>query len=167
MSKAQWLTLVVFDFAWFAAIVGGGEWLLAQWLLLLGNLALIGFQGCKQALLIAAAGLLLDGLFTHFGLFIFNRPFTVIPLFLLVLWLHFALMVSLLLSKLPKQFYKLAALMALMGAWGYIAAALLNAVQLQPSLPIAAIIIGVGWAFWLSPLIWLLCRRMQPPQEVA
>ncbi|SHI18876.1 DUF2878 domain-containing protein [Ferrimonas marina] len=155
MSKRIIVALLLFDVAWALAIFGTGRWLGWQVLLTIAILACIPRTHWLNASLLALTGIAIDGLLTASGVMAFATPG--LPLFLVVLWLQFALCIAAILDKLPSGWFPLALICALSGGGSYLLGDWLGATQLQPTAWIGALVIALAWA-GLFPLV---VKRLQ------
>jgi hypothetical protein len=168
------LNLLLFQVAWFAAVLGaagGMDWL--------GPLALIPVLGVHLALqedrrgevtlilTAAALGFLFDTLMVATGAFtpvqsFLPRPFS--PPWMVSLWMNFAATLNVSLSWLLGR-YRLAALFgAIGGPLAYYSGAKLGATETIPSLT-GMVTLAVGWAIMTPLLAWLAARLSNEGRE--
>ncbi len=163
MKKSQWFLLILFKLHWVLAIFGQGEWLLWQALSLFSSVFFIKKYQWPMIAILFFGGVTIDVLLIQANVLTFNLKYTLIPLFLIALWLQFSITMTTFNNKIPTQFWRAGLLLALIGAWGYGAAHLLNATTLMPSILIGMAIIGLCWLFVFAPLMFL-GRTWLPPQ---
>lgn len=108
--------------------------------------------------LIAATGVIIDGILTFIGFYQFNHmlPNNLPPLWLLFLWLGFATNITTLSRfKISSQWINLSLIGAAFAPLSYIAAAKLNAVSLPYDLTISWLVLVVVWHFLMPALFYL------------
>lgn len=134
-----------FQLLWFVAVLGTADW---QWVLLMAVVYTIGLappNSFKNYMMVFAIGVVLDGLNSAFGLFLF--PTAYIPIWLIGLWGIFAWYASylvLFVSQYPRYVVNIVGGIA--GAMSYIAGEKLGAVQLGYDLPVVGIVLFVQWS---------------------
>ncbi|MGL6263414.1 DUF2878 domain-containing protein [Aeromonas jandaei] len=151
----QWAHLLGFNLYWLLAV----KWqqpgpLLAM--LLLHFLFSPSRQRDWRLLLIAIAGCLLDALIWLLGLFHFPTGF---PLWLVLLWLGFALTLAHglhWLLRLPRWQQALFGMVG--GTSSYVAGAVMGAVHLPWGIGISAALLAVIWMWWLPVLLWVMVK---------
>jgi len=168
------LNLLLFQVAWFAAVLGAAGGM--AWL---GPLALVPVLGVHLALqedrrgevtlILAAAaiGFLFDTLMVATGAFtpvqsLLPRPFS--PPWMVGLWMNFAATLNVSLSWLLGR-YRLAAMFGgIGGPLAYYSGAKLGATETLPSLT-GMVILAVGWAIMTPLLAWLAERLRNDGRE--
>jgi hypothetical protein len=168
------VNLVLFQVAWFAAVLGAAGRM--AWL---GPLALVPVLGVHLALredrrgelrlILAAAaiGFLFDTLMVATGAFtpvqsLFPRPFS--PPWMVGLWMNFAATLNVSLSWLLGRYWLAAVFGAIGGPLAYYSGAKLGATQTIPSLS-GMIILAAGWAIMTPLLVWLAARLRNGGRE--
>ncbi|WP_421214443.1 DUF2878 domain-containing protein [Aeromonas jandaei] len=151
----QWAHLLGFNLYWLLAV----KWLQPGPLLviLLLHFLFSPSRQCDWRLLpIAVAGCLLDALLWQLGLFHFPAGF---PLWLVLLWLGFALTLSHglhWLLRLPRWQQALFGMVG--GTSSYMAGAAMGAVHLPWGIGISAALLAVIWMWWLPVLLWVMVK---------
>ncbi|MBM0491071.1 DUF2878 family protein [Aeromonas jandaei] len=151
----QWAHLLGFNLYWLLAV----KWqqpgpLLA--ILLLHFLFSPSRQRDWRLLPIAVAGCLLDALLWQLGLFRFASVF---PLWLVLLWLGFALTLAhgmRWLLRFPRWQQALYGMVG--GTSSYVAGAAMGAVHLPWGIGISAALLAVIWMWWLPVLLWVMVK---------
>lgn len=163
-----WITLVAYELVWFAAVIGAGHGLV--WPGVVSTLLFAAWRVAGSAhrrlelKLIAVAlllGIVLEGIWVHFGLLRYSAPWPTAahPAWLLALWVAFALTVVPLFGYLHARPWLAALFGGVGGPLAYLGAArgwhavLLPTPQWPSLLALAA---GWGIAF---PCLTLLARR--------
>ncbi|MGQ4601951.1 DUF2878 family protein [Aeromonas veronii] len=151
----QWAHLLGFNLYWLLAV----KWQQPGPLLAMLLLHFL-FSPCRQRdwrlLPIAVAGCLLDALLWQLGLFRFPSGF---PLWLVLLWLSFALTLAhgmRWLLRLPR--WQQALFGAFGGASSYVAGAAMGAVHLPWGIWISTALLAVIWMWWLPVLLWVMVK---------
>lgn len=151
----QWAHLLGFNLYWLLAV----KWQQPGPLLLMLLLHFIfspSRKGDLRLLPVALAGCLLDGLLWQLGLFQFPAGF---PLWLVLLWLGFALSLShglRWLHPLPRWQQALFGMAG--GASSYVAGAAMGAVHLPWGIWISTALLAVIWMWWLPVLLWVTVK---------
>ncbi len=153
-TSADWLGLVLAQAVWWLAVL---DQTLAAGLLLLAQLALMWSRWRWQArhwlpvALIAASGVLVDGVIAATGVIRFRDPLLFgVPLWLLVLWASFALTVPILLQWLARPWLR-AVVFVGAGPLAYVGGAALGAAKIVQPLPYALLLLT---AWLLMPWLW-------------
>ncbi|WP_309265536.1 DUF2878 domain-containing protein [Aeromonas salmonicida] len=151
----QWAHLLGFNLYWLLAV----KWQQPGPLLLMLLLHFIfspSRKGDLRLLPVALAGCLLDGLLWQLGLFQFPAGF---PLWLVLLWLGFALSLShglRWLRPLPRWQQSLFGMAG--GASSYVAGAAMGAVHLPWGIWISTALLAVIWMWGLPVLLWVTVK---------
>ena len=160
------INVVLFQAAWFAAVLGA-----ARGLLWLGPLSMIPVLALHltlqenrrgEAKLLLAAGLLgflFDTTFVAGGVFtplqhLFPRPIS--PPWMICLWLNFAATLNVSLAWLRGHFILAAAFGAVGGPLAYYSGARLGATEALPTTT-GMLLLAIGWGFMTPLLVWLAC----------
>ncbi|MBL0597806.1 DUF2878 domain-containing protein [Aeromonas jandaei] len=151
----QWAHLLGFNLYWLLAV----KWQQPGPLLVILLLHFL-FSPSRQRdwrlLPIAVAGCLLDALLWQLGLFRFPSGF---PLWLVLLWLGFALTLAHGMSwllRLPRWQQALFGMVG--GTSSYVAGAAMGAVHLPWGIGISAALLAVIWMWWLPVLLWVMVK---------
>lgn len=151
----QWAHLLGFNLYWLLAV----KWQQPGPLLVLLLLHFLFSPSRRRdwrLLPIAVAGCLLDALLWQLGLFRFPSGF---PLWLVLLWLGFALTLALgmrWLLHLPRWQQALFGMVG--GTSSYVAGAVMGAVHLPWGIGISAALLAVIWIWWLPVLLWVMVK---------
>jgi hypothetical protein len=168
------VNLLLFQVAWFAAVLGAAGGM--AWL---GPLALIPVLGIHLALqedrrgegmlILAAAaiGFLFDTLMVATGAFtpvqsLLPRPFS--PSWMIGLWMNFAATLNVSLSWLLGRYWLAALFGGIGGPLAYYSGAKLGATETLPSLT-GIVMLAVGWAIMTPLLAWLATRLKNDGRE--
>jgi hypothetical protein len=158
------INVVLFQAAWFAAVMGA-----ARGMLWLGPLSMIPVLAVHLALqenrrgevkLLLAAGLigfLFDTAFVAGGVFtplqhLFLRPFS--PPWMICLWLNFAATLNVSMAWLRGRYILAAAFGAVGGPLAYYSGARLGATEALPTTT-GMLLLAIGWGFMTPLLVWL------------
>ncbi len=158
------INVVLFQAAWFAAVLGA-----ARGLLWLGPLSMIPVLAVHLALqenrrgevqLLLAAGLLgflFDTAFVAGDVFtplqhLFPRPFS--PPWMICLWLNFAATLNVSLGWLRGRYLLAALFGAVGGPLAYYSGARLGATEALPTTT-GMLLLAIGWGFMTPLLVWL------------
>ncbi len=158
-----WVDLVLFKLTWVGLVVFQSQAVFP--VIAVIAVKLLSWPGVIRALPIVVltfvSGLLMDSLLMTFGVFVF--PSAYLPLWLILLWLSFAL-------TLPRGFsfilrwHPLAqsAIGIVAGCLGYFAGYLMGAVSYGLSISLTMLLIGVLWAGFVPLMIqcerWMLTK---------
>ncbi|MGL4717234.1 MAG: DUF2878 domain-containing protein [Aeromonas sp.] len=156
----QWVHLLGFNLYWFLAV----KWQQPAPLLLLLLLHFLFSSRRKddlRLLPLALAGCVLDLLLWQVGLFDFPAGF---PLWLMLLWLGFALALAHGMRwLLPLARWQQGLFGVFGGATSYLAGAAMGAVQLPWGIWISSIVLAVIWMAWLPVLLWVMVKLEGEP----
>jgi hypothetical protein len=151
-----WVQFLAFQALWFAAVLGGNQWLPLCLLILVVHFALSPSRlGDLRVLPIALIGILLDSLLTLSGVF----QFTSTPYWLAMLWVGFVLTLGHSLAWLrhiPRIL--LLPIGALAGTASYLAGWKLDAVALPLGAGASSLTLALSWALVLPILVMLDSR---------
>jgi len=158
------INVVLFQAAWFAAVLGaarGTLWLgpLCMIPVLAVHLALQENRRGEVKLLLAAGmlGFLFDTAFVAGGVFtplqhLFPRPFS--PPWMICLWLNFAATLNVSMAWLRGQYILAAAFGAVGGPLAYYSGAKLGATEGLPTTT-GMLLLAIGWGIMTPLLVWL------------
>jgi hypothetical protein len=158
------INVVLFQAAWFAAVLGaarGTLWLgpLSMIPVLAIHLALQENRRGEVKLLLAAGmlGFLFDTAFVAGGVFtplqhLFPRPFS--PPWMICLWLNFAATLNVSMAWLRGQYILAAAFGAVGGPFAYYSGARLGATEALPTAT-GMLLLATGWGVMTPFLVWL------------
>ena len=158
------LNVVLFQAAWFGAVLGAARGML--WLgplitvpILAVHLALQDRQRGELKLLLAAGllGFFFDTAFVAAGVFtplqhLFPRPFS--PPWMISLWLNFAATLNVSLAWLRGRYLLAALFGAIGGPLAYYGGAQLGATQAIPT-QAGMLLLAIGWGIMTPLLVWL------------
>lgn len=158
------VNVVLFQIAWFAAVLGAARGML--WLgpivmipILAIHMALQQNRQGEMKLLLAAGvlGFLFDTIFVAGGVFtplqhLFPRPFS--PPWMVCLWLNFAATLNVSMAWLSGRYLLAAAFGAIGGPLAYYSGAGLGATEALPT-PNGMLLLAVGWGLMTPLLVWL------------
>jgi len=145
------LNAVVYQSIWFIAILGGSRYLWCG-LVLLGLHFIISSKRKADALLLFCLlimGLMIDGLLKYSGFFSFNNDQFPLPLWLLLIWMAFAILPHHSLYWLKGRPLLSALLGAVGGPLAYWAGVRLGAASFGFSLTFSLTLLAVVWALVL------------------
>jgi hypothetical protein len=165
-----WVTLLAYEAAWFASVIGAGHghtWpallsvaLFAAWRLGVSTARNVELRLMGLALVL---GLLLDGVLLRSGLLIYAAawPAGIAPAWILALWLAFALTIVPLFGYLQGRPWLAAALGAIGGPLAYLGAARgFDAVQFSSPHWRAVALLALDWGLAM-PLLVVQANRWQ------
>lgn len=174
-----WITLIAYELVWFAAVIGAGHGLVWPGVAGTALFALWRLAGSPhrrvELKLIAVAllfGVILEGLWVHFGLIRYAAPWPLPahPAWLMALWAAFALTVVPLFGYLHARPWLAAAFGALGGPLAYLGAARgWHALRLLPPEWLSLLALAVGWGI-AFPCLTVLARhwlRMPEPSSAS
>ena len=158
------INVVLFQAAWFAAVLGAARGML--WLgplsmipVLAVHLALQEYRRGEVKLLLATGliGFLIDTTFVAGGVFtplqhLFPRPFS--PPWMVCLWLNFAATLNVSMAWLRGRYILAAAFGAVGGPFAYYSGARLGATEALPSQG-GLLVLAIGWGVMTPVLVWL------------
>ena len=160
----NWLVnFAIYQAAWFVCVLGGDAWAWIAPVLLAVHLYL---SPCRRADLLLAgvlllAGLAIDGTLRAIGFISFDSTFVPIPLWLMGVWLTFAILPNHSLAWLKNRLRLSAILGALGGPLAYWAGVRLDAATFNwPLLP-SLLLLAIVWAA-LMPGVIRLSSRLAP-----
>jgi hypothetical protein len=163
----NWLVnLAIYQAAWFACVLGGDAWAWIAPVLLAVHLYL---SPCRRADLLLAGvlllvGLAIDGALRAIGFISFNSRFAPIPLWLMGVWLTFAILPNHSLAWLKYRLRLSAILGAFGGPLAYWAGVRLDAASFNwPLLP-SLLLLAIVWAA-LMPGVMRLSSRLAPGKK--
>ena len=158
------INVVLFQAAWFAAVVGaalGMLWLgpLSMIPVLAVHMALQGNRYGELKLLLAAGllGFLFDSTFVAGGVFtplqhLFPRPFS--PPWMICLWLNFAATLNVSMAWLRDRYLLASIFGAVGGPLAYYSGARLGATEALPTTT-GMLLLALGWGIMTPLLVWL------------
>jgi hypothetical protein len=158
-----------FQIGWFACVLGaayGKPWAgpVAVLFLFLVHLALSGKKPREVALALAAAaiGFAFDSILIAAGTFspvreLLPAPFS--PLWLVAMWVNFALILNVSLRWLQGRYLLSAALGFIGGPMAYYAGARLGAIHMPEPLAVKLLILAVAWGLAVPFLFWISGQR--------
>ena len=166
-----WMTLAAYELLWFAAVIGAGHGLawpgvaavgvFAAWRLTVSPCRPIEVRLAGVTVLLALA---LEGAWVASGVIVYAAPWPLAnaPVWLIALWVAFALTVIPLFGYLHER----PALAALLGAVGgplaYLGAARAHALRLPAPIWRGLLALSLGWAIAMPALTSLAGRWLRP-----
>jgi hypothetical protein len=163
------VNFVGFQIGWFACVLGaayGKPWVgpLVVLFLFLVHLALSGEKPREVALALAAAviGFAFDSLLIAAGTFFPARDFFPAPLsslWLVAMWVNFALLLNVSLRWLKGRYFLGAALGFIGGPMAYYAGARLGAIRMPDPLALKLLILAVAWGLAVPFLFWISGKK--------
>lgn len=173
---SAFLNLVLFQASWFAAVIGGAVgWPVTGILPAAVTVAVhLWFHRRKlqvESMVIAAVtllGLVVETAFIASGAIAYagSTPGSLVPpVWILALWFAFGTLPSASLKWLEGRWAIQAGLGAIAGPASYYGGEKLGAAALQLPLPVALLIIGVGWAFAMPAIFMIssaISRHLKP-----
>lgn len=164
--QSRLFNLLIYKLSWFLLVFFQETALAWGLLLLLASMSLQFGTGTawKRAACIALLGMAADQSLTILGVFDFETE--LLPLWLVVLWLHFGMALPCGFSFLqawPRWGQSLAGMVA--GPLSYWAGSLQGGVQFPVPLYATLLILALGWGLLMPGLNWLAAR--QPLAETA
>lgn len=172
-----WITLIAYEAVWFISVIGAGRghtWpaLLAVALFAVWRLCVSTARGVELRLMGLAfvLGLVFDGVLVRSGLLVYAAawPAGIAPVWILALWLAFALTIVPLFGYLQGRPWLAAVFGAIGGPMAYLGAARgWHAVSFTSPAWHALLWLALGWGITL-PLLTVLARRWsQHPNPTA
>lgn len=151
MSRWQWFQLISFQVIWFAAVLGGNQWLLIPILIMLVHFKLSPRRNADLKILsLALLGMAVDGSLVLLGIFEFKQP----PFWLAILWLAFVLNFGHSLIYLRRiQACWLMVLGACAGSYAYLVSWKVGAVELPMGAILSGIVIASVWSVLLPIMV--------------
>ncbi len=146
---------LLFQLGWLACVLGGnGPWLLLVAAVLAVHLLWIGSWAAEGKLLLSVffAGSALDSFLLNLGVFDFDEPRTLIPLWLALLWLLLATTLNHCLAWTAKPWWRASLLGAIAGPLSYFAGAQIADVGLPLGTVPSLVLLALIWAL-VMPLL--------------
>ncbi|MDF2178211.1 DUF2878 domain-containing protein [Aliiglaciecola sp. CAU 1673] len=168
IAANRWFNAAWFQCFWFLAILGKTTMLPALAALLLLHVVLHSQPMSELRMMIMGAGfgLLIDGLLTNMGIFVFEPAISVvIPLWLLGLWIAFCATLRNSLSFLLNKPLLGLVLGSITGPMSYLAGMKLGAVTFGLPMLHTLLIISAIWALLMPTLAFLSKHIMKPERE--
>lgn len=158
--KLPFINLLIFKLSWYLLVFFQESAVAWSLLLLLASMSLQFRTGTawKRAVCIAVIGVATDQLLSVLGVFDFET--SLLPLWLIVLWLHFGMVLPCgfgFLQAWPRWGQALAGIVA--GPLSYGAGSLQGGVQFPFPLYQTLLILALVWGLLLPGLIWLAARK--------
>ena len=147
-----------FQLVWWLSVLGQGQWTLIV-LAILGFHLLLVFDQAREAkvlLSVTALGVVTDSTLTLIGLFEFNEGTeSIIPVWLIFLWLGFAASLNHSLSMFHRNPWLAALAGGVFGSLSYLAAMRLGAVSFPLGVMVTGLVLLVVWAVLFPVSLWL------------
>jgi len=161
-QRNYWCSALLFNLAWLVAVLYGNvvAWLVLPWLVLFLMANRQPTVLLRFLLLATAAGVMLDHLLLWCGVLVFAHQTYILPFWLWMVWLAFAISLKGYLSWLSDFTRLQMVLGAVAGPLSYWAGAKLGAVSVGFDLAWALGLLALLWAFGL-PLLFKLSRCYQ------
>lgn len=166
--KSILLNFIWFQTIWFCVVLFQNQFVWLAILLIIGYVAFLPFPYVNIFFGFAMAlyGTFVDGTMVAWGFYEFTpHGRFLIPMWLMVLWGAFALMLRVSLTYLRRRYLLAAILGAVSGPLSYFAAAKLGAVSFPQSHILTGLLISAWWAItvplWLCIDVWLVTRIEQ------
>ncbi|MBU3023016.1 DUF2878 domain-containing protein [Aestuariibacter sp. A3R04] len=152
------INFIWFQVIWFLVIFHQYTYLWVVALLIMAHFMVspYGRNDICFALAIGLYGSVVDGLLTHFGIFVFpTSDLWFIPMWLVALWIAFGIMLRVSLDYLHHRFALSAFLGAVSGPLSYWAGARFGAVTFPLSLAATLTVVSAVWAITVPLWMWL------------
>jgi hypothetical protein len=161
--KSKLINFLLFQFGWFTAILGAAygrtsEAIIVSVVIILIHLKVIQnyMQDIKLFIYAAIIGFLFDGLIQYNSLILYNNPgwpYPLTPLWIIILWIMFAMTLNHSLSWLKGRMALAALFGSIGGPLAYIAGEKLGAITITETQ--ALFVLSLGWAVFTPLLVYL------------
>lgn len=157
----MFINAICFNIAWFGCVLIGNAFVPVVLVWLITHLYVCEHKNSEFlfVILVTAFGTLLDSTLMHINVFMFKDQSTIVPLWLIFIWLSFALTLNGYLAFLQKTVVLQVLSGFILAPLSYLAGNALGAVQFGYSAGVTLFILSVCWSI-LLPFLYFLNRTV-------
>ena len=161
VAASKPLNLIIFNFLWFGLVVGRNEMILLTLPVLTAYVGLLRYAGkinIYQIIIPASIGITIDCVLTLLGLFIFSEATSLIPIWLIALWVNFSTTLTMSLSFIGRSRLLAAGLGGLALPFNYAIGDRLGAVTFGDPYLTTVVVLALIWSISF-PILFMVSNE--------